>query len=230
MAKKNTKAVAEAAEKQAAQRLAAIREFNMNNAGELWIDPDRIPTEDEVNEAKKDFEERTVALRDKKDYLIADSSNALRVAKFMKNFIENAFWTQRYFVGVINFSEYINGFITECEKEAKDLVLEYGPMQFAYLMFENYAGKGIEDAKKMAEMWDEYIPIYDTLRTHVEWYNKEVKECERLKQRWGMLAQGYYLVLLNTEGVDTPADETGSVPNAECHPEETINEECNKEP
>ena len=73
MAKKNTKAVAEAAEKQAAQRLAAIREFNMNNAGDLWIDPDRVPTEDEVNEAKKDFEERTIALRDKKDYLIADS-------------------------------------------------------------------------------------------------------------------------------------------------------------
>ena len=227
MAKKNTKAVAEAAEKQAAQRLAAIREFNMNNAGDLWIDPDRVPTEDEVNEAKKDFEERTIALRDKKDYLIADSTNALRVAKFMKNFIENAFWTQRYFVGVINFSEYINGFIAECEKEAKDLVLEYGPMQFAYLMFENYAGKGIEDAKKMAEMWDEYIPIYDTLRTHVEWYNNEVKECERLKQRWGMLAQGYYLVLLNPENNEAPSAEPESAPAAE-DPVETVSEESVK--
>lgn len=227
MAKKNTKAVAEAAEKQAAQRLAAIREFNMNNAGDLWIDPDRVPTEDEVNEAKKDFEERTIALRDKKDYLIADSTNALRVAKFMKNFIENAFWTQRYFVGVINFSEYINGFIAECEKEAKDLVLEYGPMQFAYLMFENYAGKGIEDAKKMAEMWDEYIPIYDTLRTHVEWYNNEVKECERLKQRWGMLAQGYYLVLLNPENDEAPNAEPESAPVTE-DPVETVSEESVK--
>ena len=227
MAKKNTKAVAEAAEKQAAQRLAAIREFNMNNAGDLWIDPDRVPTEDEVNEAKKDFEERTIALRDKKDYLIADSTNALRVAKFMKNFIENAFWTQRYFVGVINFSEYINGFIAECEKEAKDLVLEYGPMQFAYLMFENYAGKGIEDAKKMAEMWDEYIPIYDTLRTHVEWYNNEVKECERLKQRWGMLAQGYYLVLLNPENEEAPSAEPESAPTIE-DPVETVSEESVK--
>jgi len=227
MAKKNTKAVVDAAEKQAAQRLAAIREFNMNNAGDLWIDPDRVPTEDEVNEAKKDFEERTIALRDKKDYLIADSTNALRVAKFMKNFIENAFWTQRYFVGVINFSEYINGFIAECEKEAKDLVLEYGPMQFAYLMFENYAGKGIEDAKKMAEMWDEYIPIYDTLRTHVEWYNNEVKECERLKQRWGMLAQGYYLVLLNPENNEAPSAEPESAPAAE-DPVETVSEESVK--
>ncbi len=232
MAKKNTKAVADAAEKQAAQRLAAIREFNMNNAGDLWIDPERVPTEEEINEAKKDFEERTVALRDKKDYLIADAANALRVAKFMKTFIENAFWTQRYFVGVVNFSEYINEFITECEKEAKDLVLEYGPMQFAYLMFENYAGKGIEDAKKMVEIWDEYIPIYDTLRTHVEWYNNEVKECERLKQRWGMLSQGYYLVLLNPENgqgpvnpEDAPAKEE---PATDAPVEETVNEECVK--
>lgn len=207
MANKKTKKADEAAqnaEKQAAARLAAIREFNLNNAGEAWIDPDKIPTEEDVNAAKKEFEERTIALRDKNDYLVADEANAVRVAKFLKKFIENGFWTQRYFVGVINFSDYITKFIEEAEKEPKALTMEYGPMQFCYLILENYAGIGIEAAKKMAEMWEEYVPIYDTLRDHVEWYNKEVKQCERLKQRWGMLAQGYYLVLLDPEAEQAP--------------------------
>ena len=106
MAKKKVKEVDEAA-KQAEMRLAAIREYNVNNMGDSWIDPNHVPTEEEVAEAKKEFEDRTKALQEKNDYLVADKPNALRVAKFIKNFIENGFWAQRYFVGVINFAEYM---------------------------------------------------------------------------------------------------------------------------
>lgn len=227
MAKKKEKVADVAtqnAEKAAAQRLAAIQEFNRQNAGEAWIDADRVPTEEEINEAKEAYEKRTIALRDKNDYLVADEANALRVAKFLKKFIENGFWTQRYFVGVINFSDYITKFIAELEGTAeqeavrKPLVMEYGPLQFCYLMLENYAGHGLEDAKKMAEMWDEYVPIHDTIRDHIEWYNNEVKMCEALKQRWGMLAQGYFLVLLTSE------NEKGNCENTCCKGEETC--EC----
>ena len=227
MAKKKEKVADVAtqnAEKAAAQRLAAIQEFNRQNAGEAWIDAERVPTEEEINEAKEAYEKRTIALRDKNDYLVADEANALRVAKFLKKFIENGFWTQRYFVGVINFSDYITKFIAELEgtpeQEAvrKPLVMEYGPLQFCYLMLENYAGHGLEDAKKMAEMWDEYVPIHDTIRDHIEWYNNEVKMCEALKQRWGMLAQGYFLVLLTSE------NEKGNCENTYCKGDDTC--EC----
>ena len=227
MAKKKEKVADVAtqnAERAAAQRLAAIQEFNRQNAGEAWIDAERVPTEEEINTAKEDYEKRTIALRDKNDYLVADEANALRVAKFLKKFIENGFWTQRYFVGVINFSDYITKFIAELEgtpeQEAvrKPLVMEYGPLQFCYLMLENYAGHGLEDAKKMAEMWDEYVPIHDTIRDHIEWYNNEVKMCEALKQRWGMLAQGYFLVLLTSE------NEKGNCENTYCKGDDTC--EC----
>ena len=220
----HTQHVEKAAERAAAQRLAAIQEFNRQNAGEAWIDAERVPTEEEINTAKEDYEKRTIALRDKNDYLVADEANALRVAKFLKKFIENGFWTQRYFVGVINFSDYITKFIAELEGTAeqeavrKPLVMEYGPLQFCYLMLENYAGHGLEDAKKMAEMWDEYVPIHDTIRDHIEWYNNEVKMCEALKQRWGMLAQGYFLVLLTSE------NEKGNCENTCCKGDETC--EC----
>ena len=237
MAKKKEKVAdvaTQQAERAAAQRLAAIQEFNRQNAGEAWIDAERIPTEEEINAAKEDYEKRTIALRDKADYLVADEDNALRVAKFLKKFVENGFWTQRYFVGVINFSEYITKFITDLEgtpeQEAvrKPLTMEYGPLQFCYLMLENYAGHGLEDAKKMAEMWDEYVPIYDTIREHIEWYNAEVKMCEALKQRWGMLAQGYYLVLLpdNADQEATNECRCGENPPEECNC--TCEGECNE--
>lgn len=230
MAKKKEKVAdvaTQQAERAAAQRLAAIQEFNRQNAGEAWIDAERIPTEEEINVAKEEYEKRTIALRDKADYLVADEANALRVAKFLKTFVENGFWTQRYFVGVINFSEYITKFIADLEgtpeQEAvrKPLTMEYGPLQFCYLMLENYAGHGLEDAKKMAEMWDEYVPIYDTIREHIEWYNAEVKMCEALKQRWGMLAQGYFLVLLTDNAGQEATNECcggcGENPPAECN-------------
>lgn len=207
MAKKKEQMThAKAAEQQAEQRLAAICQFNANNMGEAHIDPDRIPTDEEIADAKKEFEDRTKALQDKKDYLIADAANSLRVAKFLKNFIENGFWTQRFFVGVINFSDFINKFIEETEKEPKDLMLDYGPMQFAYLMFENYAGFGLESAKKFAEMWDEYIPIHDTLKDHVEWYQNEVEEIKKLQQRWGMLSQGFYLTYETPKSIEIPEE------------------------
>ena len=150
-AKTTTKTEEEALKKQAAARLSAINEFNRNNMGEAWIDPDKTPTEEDIEAAKKEFEERTVALRDKKDYLIADKENALRVATFIRSFIANGFWTQRYWVGVVNFVDYIDEFIKKCEVEPEDLVMEYGPLQFCFLMFENYAGFGYDAAKKMAE-------------------------------------------------------------------------------
>jgi len=209
MAKKETKKQATEAEKQAEQRLMAIRQFNMNNESGAYIDPNKTPTEDDIAAAKKEFEDRTTALQNKNDYLIADSANALRVAKFLKNFIENGFWTQRYFVGVINFSDYINKFIEEAEKEPKDLTMEYGPMQFAFLMLENYAGFGLDAAKKFAETWDEYVPIYDTFRDHVEWYKNETQEIKKLQQRWGMLAQGYYLTYPDPE-TETPETNTAT--------------------
>lgn len=206
--KKTTKTVEKQEKKAKEARLAAIEEYNRSNMGEAWIDPDREPTDEDIAAAKKEFEDRTKALQEKDDYLIADKSNAVRVAKFIREFIANGFWAQRYYVGVINFVDYIDKFIKECEEEEKDLTMEYGPMQFCFLMFENYAGFGYDAAKKMAEMWDEYVPIYDVLRDHVEYYNAEVKECEKLKQRWGMLAQGYYLTYLNPENVEAPVAPT----------------------
>lgn len=204
MSKKTEKNVNDAASQAARleeERRKAIAEFNVQNMGKYWIDPDKVPTSEDIENVKKEFEERTKALQEKKDYLVADKSNALRVAKFMKDFNDNSLWSQRMFVGVLNFSALMNDFIEGFdEKNPVDLILEYAPVQYAFLLFENYGGIGIDSARHMAEIWDEYLPIYETLHELVDWYKKEADACDELKEKWAMFEQGYYLhVLEDTE-------------------------------
>jgi len=193
------------------ERRKAIAEFNVQNMGKFWIDPDKVPTDEDIENVKKEFEERTKALQEKKDYLVADKSNALRVAKFMKDFNDNSPWSQRMFVGVLNFSGLMNDFIENFdENNPKDLIIEYAPMQYAFLLFENYGGVGIDSARHMAEIWDEYLPIYETLHELVDWYKKEANKCDELKEKWAMFEQGYYLHILEGTEED-PRDEKNSV-------------------
>jgi hypothetical protein len=193
------------------ERRKAIAEFNVQNMGKFWIDPDKVPTDEDIENVKKEFEERTKALQEKKDYLVADKSNALRVAKFMKDFNDNSVWSQRMFVGVLNFSALMNDFIENFdENNPKDLIMEYAPMQYAFLLFENYGGVGIDSARHMAEIWDEYLPIYETLHELVDWYKNEADKCDELKEKWAMFEQGYYLHILEGTEED-PRDEKNSV-------------------
>lgn len=225
--KKSKKEITEA-EKITSERLEAIRHFNMDNFGVMWIDPERVPTEDEINEAKKMFEERTEKLNKKDDYLIADKANAMRVIAFLKNFISNAFWGGRYFVGVIRFvNEFIPEFVESFEKEEKDLTMDFGAMQFTFQMLSNYGGIGLDSAIKMADMWDEYLPIYEVLRDHIEWYKKEDEICKKLQNRWGMLEQGYFLLYLD-EDADAVNGEANKTDNDSIKPIEEYMEE-NKE-
>ena len=206
MSKKTEKNVNDAASQAARleeERRKAIAEFNVQNMGKYWIDPDKVPTSEDIENVKKEFEERTKALQEKKDYIVADKNNALRVAKFMKDFNDNSLWSQRMFVGVLNFSALMNDFIEGFdENNPVDLILEYAPVQYAFLLFENYGGIGIDSARHMAEIWDEYLPIYETLHELVDRYKKEAGACDELKEKWAMFEQGYYLHVLDDTETD----------------------------
>ena len=206
--KKISKKAVDEAVNQENQRLSIIAQFNQENAGRFWIDATKSPTDEDIAKAKADFENATKALKEKSDYFIADKDNALRVAKFLKDFNDNALWTGRTFVGIINFSSEMNDFIEDCEKNGpKDLVLTYGPMQYAFLIMENYGGIGLESAKRMAEIWDEYIPIYEKLHEHVDWYKNEAHKCDNLQSRWALFEQGYYVYVLEDTEVDPVPDD-----------------------
>lgn len=197
MSKKKTNVAVTEAEQHEIERRKAISEFNAHNMGKYWIDPDKIPTDEDVASAKKAFEDAVLAIQNKKDYLIADHANALRVATFLRTFIERAMWTSRMFVGVLNFRALLNDFIENFdESNPVNFELDFPATQFIHIMLDNYGGVGIESANWMAENWDEYLPIYETIHEIVEKYEADVKRTENLKEVWGMFEQGYYLVCL----------------------------------
>lgn len=216
MSKKEIKDAAKAAEKQEQERRKAIADFNVNQMGKLWIDPDKIPTDEDIENAKKEFEEFTKELNEKKDYQVADETNALRVAKFMQTFVDRSVWTGRAFVGVLNFHALMKDFIEGFdEKNPVPLNLEYGAMQFAFLMFENYGGVGVDSAEWIAENWEEYLPIYEKLHELSDWYELQSKKADNLKQRWAAMAQGYYMTIIEENDEDTVAEETPAEKKAE---------------
>lgn len=197
--KKKTDALSEV-EKHEIERRKAISEFNMNYMGKYWIDPDKIPTDEDIATAKKNYEDAVTALNEKKEYVIADEHNALRVANFLKTFIERTAWSGRVFVGVCNFSALMHDFITGFDADnPKPLVLDYAATQFVDLMLENYGGVGIEAAQWMSEVWEQYVPIYDHVHGLTEGYKKEHARCEELRDVWATFEQGFYLVVLEQE-------------------------------
>ena len=209
-----------------AERRKAIAEFNVQHMGEYWIDPDRVPTQDDIDAIKKEFEDRTKALNEKKDYVVADKENALRVAKFMQEFNNKSVWQGRMFVGVLRFNAEIQKFIDDWdENNPVDLVLEYGPTQYAFLMFDKYAGTGIEDAQRMADIWDEYLPIYEKLYELVEWYKKEAEMCSKIKERWAMFEQGYYMHIMDPDKPNVPEEEKTKTDDGEQASIEDVDEQ-----
>ena len=204
MSKKEIKDTAKAAEKQEQERRKVIADFNMNNMGKMVIDPDKVPTDADIENAKKEFEEFTKTLQEKNDYLVADAPNALRVAKFMQGFIDRNVWTGRAFVGVLNFHALMEDFIKGLDESNPFAIkLEYGAMQFADLMFENFGGVGIDSAEWIAENWEEYIPIYEKLHELNDWHELQVKKSENLRQKGAAMAQGYYLEVIEGSDDDT---------------------------
>ena len=205
------------------ERRKLIAEFNTNNMGKYWIDPERIPTDEDVKNSKEAFENKTKELQEKKDYLVADKQNALRVAKFMREFNKNSSWEGRWFVGVLRFDDQIAQFINEFdENNPDDLVFDFGTLQYIFLVFDKYKGCGIESARHMAEIWDEYVPIYDRLHELVDWYTNENNKCRDLQTVWGMMEQGYYMHIMTDTEID-PIEDNGTIVPGDLTKEEVAN-------
>ena len=215
--KKVKKDVAEAAVKQEEMRRDAINEFNRNYMGQYWIDANKIPTDEDIESAKKDFEDAKETLEKKNDYFIADKANSKRVATFMKDALEHLPWKGQFFVGVVRLNDLLADFINKFDDEnPTDLLFEYGAMECAHLLFKEYGGVGVESARWFWDHNEEFVPIHDRLYELHNWRELENKKLENLNMRYAMMAQGYYMYVLEgqdqdpVESTDAPAETPAS--------------------
>ena len=195
--KKLVKDAAEAAKKHEASRRDAINEFNRNYMGKYWIDANKVPTDEDIESAKKDYESAKETLEKKDDYFVADKANAKRVATFMKEALKWLPWKGQFYVGVVRLNDLLTDFINKFDDEnPSDLLFEYGAMECAHLLFKDYGGNGYESARWFWDNNEQFVPIHDTLYELHNWRANEDQKLQNLNMRYAMMAQGYYMYIL----------------------------------
>ena len=193
---KTEKEIREAEEK---QRAALIKEYNQNNTTSQIID-DVIPTQDDIIQYQKDFEDAYQKLTEK-TYCIADKESSLRVAKFLKDWNTNKVqWRKDLWKGVIKFNEVISNIISDLENEPKDLIIDYAALSYLYMTMMEPTGIGLESAKEMETIDAEYSAILEAIGTNVDMFEQYRQYIDLLQRRWGFACQGYKLdILINVD-------------------------------
>lgn len=197
---KTEKEIREAEEK---QRAALIKEYNQNNSTSKIIE-DVIPTQDDIIQYQKEFEDAYQSLTER-TYCIADKESSLRVAKFLKDWNTNKVqWRKDLWKGVIKFNEVITNIISDLENEPKDLIIDYAALSYLYMTMMEPTGIGLESAKEMESIDAEYSAILEAIGTNIDMFEQYRQYIDLLQRRWGFACQGFKLdILMNSDGCST---------------------------
>lgn len=180
----------------------------------------RKPKEEEIEAMEKrlqDMKDNRNAMK----YFIADAANAHRVVDFLEKFnSENVFWGKDMWKGIIEFDKILKSWKEEnLNKNDVNFELDFPAMFYCYTVFNNPAGKGIESAKYMASIEEEYNAILNLLNEYVDDFNKEQEKFKVLNDIYSTMQQGYMVVLKEDE------EKNGVVSDEEIEVEETLVEE-----
>lgn len=152
------------------------------------------PSEEEIEIAKKDFEEASASFNSKK-WDIGESDDAQEFIDYINHFIENRiFWTKNGWMGVIKMKEEMDAIQQELNGDLKPVLkLGYQPMEFLFYSFQNPGGIGFQTAKVFEEENDIYVKIFDELGKKIAKARDEIKMIQFLHDRYIAMMQGYYL-------------------------------------
>ncbi len=180
--------------KQGELEINSTEELN-DKLGELTKDPSlNKPTDEEVELAQKDFEEAAKEWQTKV-YQIGEPEDALEFCNYIQHFLRSRYlWQKDAWMGVIKLTEELE----EAEKlisadKEKPLELGYQALEFTYFAFSNLGGVGLEAAKAFEAEAETFVKVATKVEEILEDARKALKEVEFLQQRWGAMAQGFYL-------------------------------------
>lgn len=180
------------------QRNNLINEYNKNNST-TRINPDIIPTVDDIKSFKEDFENEYKELCGL-TYCIADADSALSVAEFLLDWNTNYVnWRKDLWKGVIKFDEVIRDIIDNIHNNTNrtaPLEIDYAALSYLYMTMMEPAGVGLKSAKDMEKIDPTYSAILEAIGTNVDMFNQRKEYIDLLQRRWAFAEQGYYLELL----------------------------------
>lgn len=180
-------------------RVTVRNEFNKKFSKWAEIDPVNA-TDDDIAEAKKDFEDCLNTNKNKK-YMLASHEDglALTTAKFLKDWNEKFnTWEKGSWRGLIQFDKVITPIIAELESDKdKDFEIDYSTLIFLYQSMGDPKGTGLETAREMAKfenyneetgkVFEEDIPV--TYSGILEKVNLEVKNLSNIDKKLTILKE-----------------------------------------
>lgn len=169
-----------------------VETYNEQNRGVSYIEEGK-PTPEEVKAVADEYKAKVEEFN-AKTFTIADESNALRVAKFLKKWNESdVHWTENGWKGTILFDSWIKTFIEECQKEEKPLVANWSMLTYLYMYMHNIGGVGLKSAIRFNEIEEEYSKILEVVTKEFDKHNEEGQKITKLQDKWRAYEGGYRL-------------------------------------
>jgi hypothetical protein len=176
-------------------------ELEINNVKELdeklseaIQNNDNKPTEEEIEEAKGEFEKASKDFA-VKSWNIGEEKDASAFLGYLQHYIRTrVFWTQNGWMGVLKMTEELD----DAERFLKEnprsfLKLGYQALEFMFYSLQNPGGVGLETAQNFKEENELYSNVFDAIGAQVSSARKELKEIQFLQDKYAAMAQGFYL-------------------------------------
>lgn len=152
------------------------------------------PSEEEIEQARKEFEQASKEWSVKM-YPIGTIEDTVETCEYIKHFLRNRFlWQKDAWMGVIKLTEELDAALTLFNSQKnKPVEVGYHALEFMYYILSNPAGYGLESAKDFESEHDIYTKTAIAIGKELESARKKLKDIEFLQQKWGAMAQGFYL-------------------------------------
>jgi len=149
------------------------------------------PTEKEINEATKIFNEQAKKFNETK-FEIGKPEDFDKVYGFVMEFMEkHVYWTKQGWMGVLRMVEELE----QLKKDHKDEAfgVSYHALEFLFFALTNPGGSGLETAKALDAAKETYGEVLDLAGHRLEEARKELKEIQFLQDQVTAMQQGFYL-------------------------------------
>jgi len=180
-------------EKPAELEINNVRELDEKLAEAIKDNPNK-PTDEEVDEAKKEFEEASKDFS-VKSWNIGEAENATELLAYLQHFVRSRlFWSKNGWMGVIKMQEELDDaekFLTANPKS--HLKLGYQALEFMFYSLQNPGGVGLQAALDFEQENEIYAKCFDAIGKQISSARAELKDIQFLQDKYAAMAQGFYL-------------------------------------
>lgn len=169
------------------------------------------PTEEEINEATKLFNEQAANFNTRK-FKIGEHEEFDKVFGFVLEFMEkHVYWTKQGWMGVLRMVEELD----QLKKERKEepFGVSYHALEFLFFALTNPGGNGLETAKALDAVKDTYGEVLDLTGKVLEAARAELKDIQFLQEQVAAMQQGFYLE--KEDGVEEVEAEAFAAPTTD---------------